>query len=200
MEVNKIVVVGDKYSEYANGKKALTISQLELLVKLPDNLFPDEHELLIGQGVCKNKAKKIIDDIANNKNLKSKLNTFSVEKFVSEDKNPHTHKWDERNILIGQTEKIDHELGTYALPLVIDENCELMRDHQTGQHIQGMLLVEACRQAFIAVTEEFVYQKQCDNYYVINSVSIDFANFLPAFSPRRLRKGNTDFDRHALVE
>lgn len=178
MEVNKIVVVGDKYSEYANGKKALTISQLELLAKLPDNLFPDEHELIAGQGVCKHKAKKVIDDIGNNQRLKSKLKTCSVEKLVSEHKNRHTHKWDERNILIGQAEKVDHKLDMYALPLVIDDNCELMGDHQTGQHVQGMLLVEACRQAFIAVTEEFVYQKQSDKYYVINSMSIDFANFL----------------------
>ncbi|MDK9757523.1 hypothetical protein KIV40_19505 [Vibrio sp. D173a] len=178
MKVNKIVVVGDKYSEYANGKKALTISQLEFLVKLPDNLFPDEHELVIGQGVCKHKAKKIIDYIDSNQRLKSKLKTCSVEKLVSEHKNRHTHKWDERNILIGQAEKVDHKLDMYALPLVIDDNCELMGDHQTGLHVQGMLLVEACRQAFIAVTEEFVYQKQSDKYYVINSMSIDFANFL----------------------
>lgn len=64
------------------------------------------------------------------------------------------------------------------MPLLIDERCELMADHQTGQHIQGMLLVEASRQAFIGVTEEFIYQQESGRYYVINSMAINFASFL----------------------
>ena len=64
------------------------------------------------------------------------------------------------------------------MPLLIDERCELMADHQTGQHIQGMLLVEASRQAFIAVTEEFIYKQEAGRYYVINSMAMTFSSFL----------------------
>jgi len=54
-----------------------------------------------------------------------------------------------------------------------------MSDHQTGQHVQGMILVEASRQAFIAVTEEFFMTVNRGNsYYVINNMNISFNNFM----------------------
>ncbi len=78
---------------------------------------------------------------------------------------------------IGVAEKVNENL--FSLPLLIDERCELMTDHQTGQHIQGMILVEACRQTFIAVTEEFyMSDKVGQSYYVINDMNIKFSNFL----------------------
>ncbi|ETS33145.1 A-factor biosynthesis repeat protein [Photorhabdus khanii NC19] len=68
--------------------------------------------------------------------------------------------------MIGVAEKVNKNL--FSLPLLIDERCELMADHQTGQHIQGMILIEACRQTFIAVTEEFyMSDKVGQSYYVI---------------------------------
>ncbi|MFQ9621346.1 MAG: hypothetical protein ACLR17_00915 [Enterobacteriaceae bacterium] len=41
-----------------------------------------------------------------------------------------------------------------------------------------MLLVEASRQAFIAVTEEFIYKQEAGRYYVINSMATTFSSFL----------------------
>lgn len=60
-----------------------------------------------------------------------------------------------------------------------------MGDHQTGKHVQGMILVETCRQTFIAITEEFyLSEKLAPSYYVINDMNMNFSNFLfplPAF-------------------
>ncbi|MFW5402828.1 AfsA-related hotdog domain-containing protein, partial [Yersinia sp. 1252 StPb PI] len=91
--------------------------------------------------------------------------------------NSYTHKKEEHNILIGKAQKVDKDI--YNLPLMIDERCELMGDHQSGKHLQGMLLVEAFRQTFIAVTEEFYpFLGDIKKYFVINSLNINFYNFV----------------------
>ena len=53
MNCKKLVVVGDKFNEFANGKDVLTISQLELLTQIPANIIDKEHEIIVGQGVRK---------------------------------------------------------------------------------------------------------------------------------------------------
>lgn len=178
MNCKKLVVVGDKFNEFANGKDVLTISQLELLTQIPANIIDKEHEIIVGQGVRKDFAGKVISNQARNAIHGNKLKMCSLEKLVSDKKNAHCHKKLEQNVLIGLAEQAEHNPDLYAMPLLIDERCELMADHQTGQHIQGMLLVEASRQAFIGVTEEFIYQQESGRYYVINSMAINFSSFL----------------------
>ena len=54
-----------------------------------------------------------------------------------------------------------------------------MDDHQTGQHLQGMLLVEASRQAFLAVTEAFILPWGGEKaYFVFNSLTVEFSRFM----------------------
>lgn len=50
MKIKKIFVVGDKFSEFTNGKNVLTISQLELLTQIPAKIIDTEHEIIVGQG------------------------------------------------------------------------------------------------------------------------------------------------------
>ncbi|WP_032116578.1 AfsA-related hotdog domain-containing protein [Candidatus Arsenophonus nilaparvatae] len=178
MNSKKLVVVGDKFNEFANGKDVLTISQLELMTQIPANIIDKEHEIIVGQGVRKDFAAKVISNQSRNSIHGNKLKMCSLEKMVSDKKNAHCHKRLEQNVLIGPAEQTEHNNNLYAMPLLIDERCELMADHQTGQHIQGMLLVEASRQAFISVTEEFIYKQETGRYYVINSMAITFASFL----------------------
>lgn len=145
MMSKKIFVVGDKFSEFTNEKDVVTISQLELLTQIPAKIIDTDHEIIVGQGVRDDFAKKVIQNQKRNKIHNNKLNIFSLEKLIIEKKNCHAHKKLKHNVLIGSAEKVEHKDNLYALPLIIDERCELMADHQTGQHIQGMLLVEACR-------------------------------------------------------
>jgi hypothetical protein len=175
----KILVVGDKFKEFADNKYVLTISQLELLAKIPSKFIDSEHEVIPGQGIRQDLVKEIVTNHKRDPECyNNKLNVYSLEKLVHEEKNRYSHKNFEQNILIGQAEKVEHQNNLYVLPLMIDERCEIMADHQTGQHIQGMLQIEACRQSFIAVTEEFIYEKMGGRYYVINNMSISFFNFL----------------------
>ncbi|MTD28855.1 AfsA-related hotdog domain-containing protein [Erwinia sorbitola] len=178
MNIKKIFVVGDKFSEFTNGKNVLTISQLELLTQIPAKIIDTEHEIIVGQGVRDDFARKVIKNQKRNEIHDNKLNIISLEKLTEAKKNCHAHKKIKHNVLIGGAEKVADNDNLYTLPLMIDERCELMADHQTGQHIQGMLLVEACRQTFIAVTEEFFFNGESNRYYVINGMAINFSNFL----------------------
>jgi hypothetical protein len=173
----KIVVVGDKFSEFSNGKDVVTISQLELITQIPAHIIDTNSQFIVGQGVRDDYAEKVLDNQHRNRNHNNKLDLTELEKLTATARNAYSHKKINHNTLIGAAEKVEDNL--FALPLLIDERCELMADHQTGQHIQGMILVEACRQTFIAVTEEFYLPDSAGkSYYVINDMNIKFENFL----------------------
>ncbi len=126
MNYKKLVIVGDKFNEFANGKDVLTISQLELLSQIPANIIDKEHEIIIGQGVRKDFAGKVISNQARNVVHGNKLKMCSLEKLVRDKKNAHCHKRLEQNVLIGSAEQTEHNSELFAMPLLIDERCELM--------------------------------------------------------------------------
>lgn len=89
-----------------------------------------------------------------------------------------THKHHIHNSIISHPARVGD--NCFEAALLLDERCELMADHQTGQHIQGMILIEAARQLFLAVTEEyFIGQAVHDRYYfVINNIEVKFMGFV----------------------
>lgn len=93
------------------------------------------------------------------------------------------HKHRAENVLITEPQCI--EPGLYLADLVLQARNELMQDHLTGEHIQGMVLAEACRQMFLAVTELHGLQDftPAARYFVIHEMAIRYLAFafpLPA--------------------
>lgn len=88
------------------------------------------------------------------------------------------HKHREQNVLLADLHKTSDERFRASIRLH-GEN-ELLLDHQTGQHVQGMVVTEAMRQMFIAVFEfEYGVQHPDRRYYVVwNSISLKFNSFL----------------------
>lgn len=64
-----------------------------------------------------------------------------------------THKHENCNVAISKV--IDNGNGTYSSALMIDDANAEVSDHLTGQHISGMMIVEAARQMSIATAEKF---------------------------------------------
>lgn len=93
------------------------------------------------------------------------------------------HKHRPENILISIPERqLD---GAFMADLMLHERNELMLDHLTGQHIQGMVLAEACRQMFLAVTERYCLEgyPSPKRYFVIDQMNLRYLAFafpLPA--------------------
>ncbi|MFC6521849.1 AfsA-related hotdog domain-containing protein [Undibacterium arcticum] len=66
----------------------------------------------------------------------------------------------------------------YRMLLSVDDDCEIMSDHVSGHHLQGMVLIEAARQAFLAVTERFLLPDTGKYYFAINKFDVTYLKFV----------------------
>ncbi|NHV26851.1 AfsA-related hotdog domain-containing protein [Burkholderia sp. D-99] len=94
-----------------------------------------------------------------------------------------SHKHRTENVLISRPRRLADD--RFEADLLINARNELMLDHLTGMHVQGMVLTEACRQMFIATTEAHCLSADAPpkRYFVINEMNMRFLEFafpLPA--------------------
>lgn len=169
---NTKIIVGDKFEGFSDNSNVLTVTQFNSLLTGSSEITNKNYQIIFGQGVNEDFSNKF-GLIKNN----NKIELCNTENLIS-NKNNYSHKVFRKNILIGAAEEINNMEDTYRLSLEVDEDCELMSDHQSGQHIQGMIGIEACRQAFIAITEQFIYKGIEGSYYVINNMDTSFLSFL----------------------
>ncbi|MNP31136.1 A-factor biosynthesis hotdog domain protein [compost metagenome] len=98
-----------------------------------------------------------------------------------------SRKYRPENVLISIPERTDD--GIYTASLLLHAQNELLLDHLTGQHVQGMVLLEACRQMLLAVTERFHLDEYepPKRYFVLNEMNVRYTAFafpLPLSPPR----------------
>lgn len=75
-----------------------------------------------------------------------------------------THKVSEDNRLVSSPRKLSPRL--FELDLLLSGKSEQLSDHQTGLHVSGLVLEEAGRQSFLAVTERyFIPEGESADYY-----------------------------------
>ncbi|MGD9209702.1 MAG: AfsA-related hotdog domain-containing protein [Desulfobacteraceae bacterium] len=172
-------VFGDKFKNYENIKNCITISAL--MEKLSSNEFESSItggvQYLPGQGLQEDQIKlflKKMEDMCLSKYFDA---WYSFPSYRRAQK-VITHKHCIKNILITDPIKLDDD--TYEMDLIIDDRNEIMSDHVTGYHLQGMLLVEAARQAFLAVTEKFFMGKAFNfqTYFIIRKMLANFYSFV----------------------
>lgn len=185
-----VLVVGDKFREFSTGKAVLTISQLRGLLDIPAGLTLCEPMILIpGQGLGEQDIASVLAQAATTAH-RDCLDFSLWHGVPKRAERALSHKHRTENTLISAPRRIDEAF--YELDLLVDENCELMGDHQTGQHFQGMLVVEAARQSFLAVTEAFLLPQDGTKYYfVFNSLAAEYKRFMfpiPARLEYRIRE------------
>jgi A-factor biosynthesis hotdog domain len=88
------------------------------------------------------------------------------------------HKHQAHNVLLARPKRI--AANQYSCALRIHGDNELLQDHQTGLHVQGMIVTEAVRQMFLALFEVRYRRRWPDRefYIVWNSLDIAFKNFV----------------------
>jgi len=92
----------------------------------------------------------------------------------------YAHKNRAENIVICAPRRLSNTL--FEMDLCFSAQNEFFLDHMTGMHIQGMVLIEAARQAFLAVTEAYYLKgDERDYYFVIKSMDTQFQNFVFPF-------------------
>lgn len=142
-----ITIVGDKFTEFAKNEMVILISDMENLA-MKGGLQNSDTYYELGQGVSEKRINNLIK-ISEAQNARKKLLFDHVVKCSRE----HVHKESPENSMI--TVPVSVSGNIFESSMYIDDNNELMCDHLTGQHLQGMLLTEASRQMFLAVTEEY---------------------------------------------
>lgn len=181
-------IVADKFAEFTVNKNTITLRQLFALFELPAHLLPEEAQLKLGQGVSDADCDRIIERVGASETLSARWKIDDLRNRTERAPATLSHKHKHRNTLICPPDQID--ANTFRVDLRIDQDCELMDDHQTGQHVQGMILIEAARQAFLAVTEKyFLAGSNQKSYFVINTMNTEFRGFvfpLDAFMEYRI--------------
>ncbi|MEP3298384.1 MAG: AfsA-related hotdog domain-containing protein [Pseudoruegeria sp.] len=178
MTDKSFIVVADKFEAFTEGKAAITLSHLKTMISLPKTVLPGPMRIIPGQGVSDEEVEEILSTIeAADPPEQQRWNISALRRLSVRAACALSHKHNPENTLIAKPVKVDDE--NFVVDLRIDQNCEFMNDHQSGQHVQGMVLVEAARQAFLAVTEEF-FLKEADQkfFFVINSMQTTFQGFV----------------------
>lgn len=175
MHTGVITIVGNVFEEFARKAGALTANDA---ASLPDDALPvgspegsQDLHLVFGQGVTADEAFIAVEKFRN------VAHASNFHQIVNRAGRQLSHKHKNHNTLIGVPERVGE--GLYAADLLIDERSELMGDHQTGLHIQGMLQVEGFRQMMLAVFEKFYpLDGGVKAYAVINNLDTSFASFM----------------------
>jgi|SRR5690554_258338 A-factor biosynthesis repeat. len=171
-----LLVVGDKFANYVKGKDAVTVSQLRGLLSLSIPLPNQGVTLLVpGQGLGDDSVAQLLKEAAASPNLT--FFDFTLwHNLPKRATRALSHKHYPANTLISEPRQCSEDV--FELHMMIDENCELMNDHQSGQHVQGMILIEAARQTIVAVTEAYLLPQNGIEYaFVLNNLSVSYSHY-----------------------
>lgn len=173
-----LLVVGNKFRNLTRHPNTLTYDQLELALQkmIETNPLDATYMVSLGQGLSDEQSDKLKRLVKSNQVLTKHIRLKENTAIERSSKN-FTHKHAEENILISDPFKI--EKNEYAAYLMINDECAEMSDHVTGQHLQGMLLVEAARQLTLAVTEKyFIEESQRKNVgFVTDKLEVNFKHY-----------------------
>ncbi|MDQ2077926.1 AfsA-related hotdog domain-containing protein [Marinimicrobium sp. ABcell2] len=172
-----LLVVGDKFASYVKNKDAITVSQLRGLLSLPVHMLPSQSRTVLvpGQGMGDDCVNQLLQDAAASPNV-SHFDFSLWHSLPQRASSKVSHKRNPRNTLISEPRQLSED--TFELHLMIDEDCELMNDHLSGQHVQGMVLIEAARQAMLAVTEQFLMPDNGIDYaFIFNALSVSYSHY-----------------------
>ncbi|NUR57738.1 MAG: hypothetical protein HOV87_03405 [Catenulispora sp.] len=96
------------------------------------------------------------------------------------------HKHDPRNVLLADFEYCGPH--TFEASLRLHNDNELLQDHQSGPHLQGMVLIEAARQMFLAICELEYLRPWSDQAFSFLLTQLDTRFNRPVFPlPLRMR-------------
>ena len=172
MKQQTALLVGDRFAEFAELDGVITVSRLARMLDEPDLGHTLPARVVVGQGV----SHDWLAYLRRRCDHRGEFLDFVGEQGAADRTGRRfSHKHHRKNVLLSDPEVVGD--GRYRMALAIDDDCELMTDHTTGLHVQGMILTEAARQAFLVVTEWFLAPQDADYYYVINKFATTYTRF-----------------------
>ncbi|MDT0269238.1 AfsA-related hotdog domain-containing protein [Streptomyces sp. DSM 44915] len=172
-----LFLVGDVFGAFAHHDGVRTVSELVRLIR--DGAFPEGPGPVLvtpGQGVSRFDVDYVRDALARHDLTDRVLLDDTALRALAGREIAHKHR--QENVLISRPRRVGEDL--FESDLVVDARNEVMSDHLTGQHIQGMLAMEAGRQMFIAVAEQHYLAPEAAgrSYFVIDSFATRYGSFL----------------------
>lgn len=166
------IVVSDKFEKFAENQGVMTFSHFRSLLR---SGCVDTQVVVIGQGINSDLVEQLKQDVRD-------YDYGSSVHFVTPSKRKLNslivHKSREENVAISLPEKSGK--NQYSASLTVDECCDEMRDHVTGQHVQGTLLIEAARQMMMASVEldTFSPENRGAYSYILNRLEVSYFRYL----------------------
>lgn len=179
MKELRIVIIGNRLTEFANNKNILTYDQFNYLLQIESKLTDSQNKytLHLGQGLCDLQIQAICKQI-HDKDLDTRFKLYNDLFPIFRANSQLTHKRKIENSMISAPKKIsDSEFKSY---LMLNDSCAEMSDHLTGQHIQGMVLIEASRQMVNSVSEKYLITKSNSKKkgFVLNYLNSKFHEYV----------------------
>lgn len=177
MYTRTVLIVSDKFARFAEGKDAMTVSQLRAMLHhaSPPLSCDGSIALVPGQGFSEAAERQLLEEAS----LSPHYRHFDFSLWRDRPKRAESslsHKLNPENTLISTPKCLAEDC--YHMHLLVDENCELMSDHQSGQHVQGMVLLEAARQSLLVVTEAFFLPRNDAKFaFVFNKMAVNYSHF-----------------------
>lgn len=165
MSNDRLIVTGDRFGEFSAHRGTAPVSVV--LEGLRAGTVSDGVAIVVGQGLSDG---QLVDLVAAGERR------GSVVAAPTRARRDITHKHEGRNVMIGPPRRAGE--ADFVADLVIDERNEVLEDHLTGQHIPAVALIEATRQMWTAVTEQFLLAGDAPTRFVVASVGGRFERYV----------------------
>ncbi|WP_444997190.1 AfsA-related hotdog domain-containing protein [Aliikangiella sp. IMCC44359] len=167
-----LILVSDKFSEFAKNLGVMTYSDFIEGISIGT---VEAEVVIVGQGFS-SRAIELLQSAVNNSPLRDKISLILPDRDIVD--SSLVHKKNKKNVVVSNLCRLSER--QYKATLLLDESCDEMADHVTGQHVQGTLLIEAARQFMMAVleTEAFGSDERGEYSYVLNEINVSYSRYL----------------------
>ena len=165
-------VIGNCFAEFSQNRNVIGISDLIHAFRTGDGFtFGDDVRFIAGQGL----QEALIDDLFEEAEKTGRMHLFARWKGGERAGAPLSHKRRSENTMI--TTPLQTAEDRFEAELCLDERVDMISDHVTGQHLPGMILMEAGRQMFIATFERHFNEEQAEVSFLITVMNNTFHHF-----------------------
>jgi hypothetical protein len=170
-----ILIVSDKFKSFCDHKNVWDYSTaLQQLTEL----VTQHAKIVLGQGISPTQRQRLAETLKFFQTQYDIELCDHVQHRVAKEK---VHKAKECNVMVTQPHSLNAQL--YQAYLVVDENCAEMSDHQTGEHVQGVILIEAARQMFMACATSYCLCPEAsakieEMHFTLSEMRVAYHNFI----------------------
>lgn len=165
------IAVGSRFTAFIANKNV--VDAAELMKQAARDEAGQARPVVLGQGLSARQLADLAD--------LDGIDTVAPDGTLEPADRRLTHLRKDVNTLISAVRPCS--AGSFEAALLVSQDNAALDDHITGQHLPAMLLLEACRQMWTAVTESFFLTAPGSSRFVVVRIESEFSRYafpLPA--------------------